>query len=113
TANCARCHGADGGGKGPEVPAQALPVPSFTDQSFMATHSQQDFFKVVSGGDAAHPFTALSESERWAALDAVRAFSYVYSAPDQLTAERTGVVTGTVANGTAGGRVPAGLAVNL
>ena len=113
TANCARCHGADGAGKGPDAPAQTQPLPSFTDQSFMATHSQQDFFKVVSGGDLAHPFTSLSEADRWAALDAVRAFSYVYSPPDQLTAERSGVVTGTVANGTAGGKVPAGIAVNL
>ncbi len=113
TANCTRCHGQDGAGKGPNAAQQAQPVPSFTDQSFMATHSQQDFFKVVSGGDAAHPFTNLSETDRWAALDAVRAFAYTYVAPDQLTAERKGAVTGKVVNSTAQGTVPAGLAVTL
>jgi mono/diheme cytochrome c family protein len=113
TANCARCHGADGAGGGPDAAGLSTPPPSFSDQSFMATHSQQDFFKIISGGDAAHPFTSLSEADRWAALDAVRAFAYVYSAPDQLTAERNGVVTGTVANGTQGAGLPAGLSVSL
>ena len=111
SANCVRCHGADGAGQGPDAAEQTQPVPSFTDQSFMATHSQEDFFKVVSGGDSLHPFTSLSEADRWAALDAVRALSYVYTAPDQITAERSGVVTGTVANGTQRGR-SAGRAVD-
>jgi mono/diheme cytochrome c family protein len=113
TANCAHCHGPDGAGKGQDAAQQTQPLPSFADQSFMVTRSQQDFFKVVSGGDAAHPFTNLSETDRWAALDAVRAFAYDYVAPDQLTAERSGVVTGTVVNSTAGGAVPAGLSVIL
>jgi mono/diheme cytochrome c family protein len=113
TANCARCHGADGAGKGPDAAAQPQPLPSFADQAFMAAHSQQDFFKVVSGGDQAHSFTNLGEADRWAALDAVRAFSYVYIDPNQLTAERPGSVTGKVTNGTAGGAVPAGLAITL
>jgi mono/diheme cytochrome c family protein len=113
TANCARCHSADGAGKGPDAAAQAQPLPSFADQAFMAARSQQDFFKLVSGGDAAHSFTNLSEADRWAALDAVRAFSYVYIAPDQLTAERPGSATGKITNGTAGGTVPAGLSVTL
>ena len=117
TANCAHCHGQDGMGKGPDAAAAATaagkPLPSFTDQAFMAARSQQDFFAVVSGGDAAHPFTSLSESDRWAALDAVRAFSYVYAAPDQLTAEHQGSVTGKVVNSTAQGNVPPGLLVTL
>jgi mono/diheme cytochrome c family protein len=113
SANCARCHGQDGTGTGPAAVAAAQPLPSFTDQAFMAARSQQDFFKVVSGGDAAHPFTNLSETDRWAALDAVRAFSYVYVAPDQLTAERPGAVSGKVVNGTSGGGVAAGLPVTL
>ena len=113
TANCAGCHGQDGAGKGPDAANQAKPLPSFADQAFMAARSQQDFFKIVSGGDVAHPFTNLSEADRWAALDAVRAFSYVYIAPGQVTAERPGAVTGKVVNGTAGGSVPAGLPVIL
>jgi mono/diheme cytochrome c family protein len=113
TANCANCHGADGLGKGPDAAKQPKPAPSFADQSFMATNSQQDFFKVVSGGDAAHPFTNLSETDRWAALDVARAFAYVYSAPEQLTAEHQGAVTGKVVNSTPQGSVPAGLPVTL
>ncbi len=112
-ANCANCHGSDGLGKGVDAAKQSAPVPSFADQAFMATRSQQDFFKVVSGGDAAHPFTQLSEADRWAALDAVRAFAYLYSSPDQLTAEHTGAVTGKVINSTTQGIVPAGLSVTL
>ncbi len=113
TANCASCHGPDGTGNGPDAAKQAQPLPSFTDQAFMATRSQQDFFKVVSGGDAAHPFTNLSESDRWGALDALRAFAYTYVAPDQFTAERNGSVTGKVVNSTPQGTVPAGLPVIL
>jgi mono/diheme cytochrome c family protein len=112
-ANCTRCHGPDGTGKGPDAAQQAQPLPSFADQAFMAARSQQDFFKVVSGGDAAHPFTNLSEADRWASLDALRAFAYIYVAPDQLTAERKGSVTGKVVNSTPGGSVPAGLPVTL
>ena len=112
-ANCANCHGSDGLGKGVDAAKQSKPVPSFADQAFMATRSQQDFFKIVSGGDAAHPFTQLSEADRWAALDAVRAFAYVYTSPDQLTAEHKGAVTGKVVNTSAQGLVPVGLSVTL
>jgi hypothetical protein len=80
----------------------------------MVTRSQQDFFAVVSGSDALHPFAAaLTEAERWAAVDAARGFSYVYSPPGDLLAERRGAIAGQVVNGTAGAAAPAGLEVNL
>ncbi|MEP7359230.1 MAG: cytochrome c, partial [Anaerolineales bacterium] len=113
TANCERCHGPDGAGTGADAAAAGQPLPSFADQAFMAGRSQQDFFQVVSGGDAAHPFTSLSEADRWAALDVVRAFAYVYTAPDQLAAEQTGAVSGQVVNSTPLGSVPTGLDVTL
>jgi mono/diheme cytochrome c family protein len=113
-AECAACHGEAGQGDGPEAAGLSTPVPDFTDQAYMVGRSQADFFALVSGGDALHPFAeALSEGERWAALDTVRAFAYQYAAPGDLLAERTGAITGQVVNNTAGGQVPAGLEINL
>ena len=112
-ANCARCHGPAGQGDGPDAAGQSQPLPNFTDQTFMASRSQQNFFQAVSAGDATHPFTNLSDAQRWSALDAVRAFSYIYSAPQELTVERQGAVSGQVLNQTPGGTVPAGLSVTL
>ncbi|MCC6187970.1 MAG: c-type cytochrome, partial [Anaerolineales bacterium] len=114
TAQCAQCHGEGGQGDGPAAAGLEVPLPDFTNQASMVGRSQQEFFALVSGGDALHPFAeSLTDSQRWAALDAVRAFAYAYAPPGDLLAERSGEVTGRVVNGTAGAAVPAGLEINL
>ena len=114
TDNCAACHGATGQGDGPDAAALSQPVPDFTDQALMVLRTGDDLRAVINGGDALHPFAdTLSEDEQWAAVAAVRAFAYAYAAPSDVLAERTGALSGTVVNGTAGGSVPAGLEINL
>ncbi|MCC7360054.1 MAG: c-type cytochrome [Anaerolineales bacterium] len=113
-AQCAACHGATGQGDGPNAAALGRPMPNFTDQAVMVLRTGDDLRAVIAGGDALHPFAeALSADEQWAVAAAVRAFGYVYAAPSSAPAERTGRVSGTVVNGTAGGTVPAGLELNL
>jgi hypothetical protein len=88
-------------------------VPDFTDPAALIDRSQQDLFALISDSAEPHPFAALSEADRWAALDAVRAFGYTYAAPGELLAEKLGTITGQVVNRTAGAAPPAGLEVNL
>ncbi len=111
TLHCKDCHGAEGQGDGPD--AAGRPMPNFADQEFMVNNSQQDFYKAIFPGDAVHPFAGLSEADRWGSLDAVRAMSYIYSAPGELTAERQGELSGQVVNKTPGFGMPAGLSVSV
>ena len=114
TANCAACHGPTGQGDGPDAAGLSAAVPDFTDLPTMITRSPQALRAVVAGGDAFHPFAeSLSAADQWAAVEAVRAFSYRYAAPEEVLAERTGTVTGQIVNGTAGVAAPGGLSVNL
>jgi len=98
TANCASCHGDDGKGK--------EGAPSFADQQFMAATSNEDFFAALT--TAPHEFESWPETDRWAVVDTVRAFSFEYAA---LSA--SGAVTGRLTNGTLGAAVPADLPVTL
>ncbi len=112
-ANCAACHGETGQGDGPDAEGQN--VPDFTDLAYMARVTQNDLFSALMDdvGPAPHTFGRLTEAERWAVADYVRAFSYAYAAPGTPLPEKTGVVHGTVVNGTSGAASPAGLEVNL
>ena len=113
-ANCAQCHGAGGQGDGPEAGGLDTPTPDFTDLALRVTRNSEDLRLVVAAGDALHPFAGtLSADEQWAVVDVVRAFGYVYAAPGDALAERTGTLSGQVVNGTSGGTVPAGLELNL
>ena len=120
-ANCAGCHGQGGKGDGPDAPA---PPPDFTDQAFMVDRSQADFFGVMSKGlgEAMPNFsTALADAERWRIAAFLRTFTFDASLPAAAAGTQaapalptgTGTVTGLVSNGTAGGVVPASLAVVL
>jgi mono/diheme cytochrome c family protein len=114
-ASCAECHGEGGQGDGPKAEA-GKPMPDFTDQKSMAAASQSDFFNVVTNGlgDGTHAFqSALTDDERWAALDYVRAFAYEYTAPGAAPIATEVRVTGAVTNGTGGAAIPEGLTVNL
>jgi mono/diheme cytochrome c family protein len=113
-ASCAECHGEGGQGDGPK--ASGLKVPDFTDQTFMSARTQSDFFKSVTdgAGDAAHTYQSkLTEAERWAVVDYVRAFAYAYAAPAAAPVAGQARVAGAVTNGTGGVDVPADLVVTL
>jgi mono/diheme cytochrome c family protein len=70
-ANCVTCHGPDGSGAIPQAP-------KFTNVEFISTYPAAQFFKSVSGGKGIMPAwqSRLSDDERWAAVERVRAFAY-------------------------------------
>lgn len=114
TASCARCHGEDGRGQGPDAAGAGLR--DFTDAALAATISPIQLFDAITAGAGIpdHAFQdALSEDERWAATAYVRAFAYDYFAPGSPLPVKTGTVLGRVINGTAGGALSGAITVNL
>ncbi len=78
-ANCASCHGPQGGGDGPQAGSLSTPPGNLGDLEKMAARSQNDLFQVVSdGSQPAMPGFAgkLSEDERWAVVQYVRTLGY-------------------------------------
>ncbi|MGH7752894.1 MAG: c-type cytochrome, partial [Gemmatimonadales bacterium] len=109
---CAGCHGPAGQGDGPEGDGA---LPDFTAPEFFALTSQAVLDEAVAGEVApgAHTFSdALGEDERRAVAALVRALGYTQDTAAAATPGRL-KVQGAVTNGTAGGRVPAGLPVVL
>jgi glucose/arabinose dehydrogenase len=49
-ANCARCHGMEGRGDGPDAPALKVPVPDFTDSEFISSRTDEQFATVIREG---------------------------------------------------------------
>ncbi len=112
-ANCASCHGPQGQGDGLAA-ADFAGLRDLSDHEYAAIRSSQDYFDVLNGDDPAHAFAgALSEVERWAAVDYARTLAYDYAPPEAVLAERQGTVQGRLVNGTAGAAPPSGLAVVL
>jgi mono/diheme cytochrome c family protein len=83
-AKCARCHGPDGKGGGPEAAEQALPPRDLTDAAYMKTRSDgQLFFQILMGGGDASAMPAFgpesaqgwSEERVWSMVAFVRRFS--------------------------------------
>jgi mono/diheme cytochrome c family protein len=107
-ANCANCHGANGQGDGKDA---AAPIPDFTDQKYMASKSDDDFYAAITQGlNGAHAYAdTLTGDERRAVSDLVRSFSFDTTA----LAVSSGTVTGTLTNGTPGASAPDGQAVVL
>ena len=70
-ASCAACHGAGGTG-------QVLGAADFTDLRFTDARAPRDFYLVVTQGKGSMPAWQgrLSQDERWAVIDYLRAFSY-------------------------------------
>jgi mono/diheme cytochrome c family protein len=103
--NCASCHGADGRGQPPK--------PDFTDFAFTSKVSQSQWAQSVRNGKNGMPAFGdmLSEAEQSSALEYVRSLSM---GPMFGSASLTGsgVISGTVTNGTTGAPVP-GLSVEM
>jgi mono/diheme cytochrome c family protein len=92
-AECAECHGMGGAG------VEAI---DFTDQARMAQLSQADLATGVAEGHVNVEWSdALTDAERWAAVDFVRTFSYDTIA-EATSASGDGVIEGEVLAGTSG-----------
>ncbi len=81
--NCARCHGEEGRGDGPDASTLSKPVTDLTDQSRMAQKSMADFFQVISQSapEEMHAFAdKLSEDERWAVATYLRSLTFTATA---------------------------------
>lgn len=65
---CARCHGKDGAGGGPEAAAQPVPPANLTDAKRMDTRSDgQLFYQILMGGGEKSPMPAFGpeSSQGW------------------------------------------------
>ena len=79
--NCAACHGADGTGK-------VLGAADFTDLRLVDSLAPRDFYLTVTQGKGSMPAWQgrLSQNERWAVIDYLRAFSYDPALPGEVAA---------------------------
>lgn len=96
-ANCAACHGADGQGA-------SANVPSLADFAATSQVSQAAWAAVVANGRGAMPGLAgkLTAAEQKSALEYARSLSFGGSLFRDALAKGTGVISGTVTNGTTG-----------
>ena len=72
-AQCARCHGADGDGRGPDVAEDMPAVPAFTDARWLVVRTPRQLYEAISGtglpGLSDHTWAEkLSDEERWAVV---------------------------------------------
>lgn len=80
-ANCVACHGADGTG-------EVLGAADFTDLRFVDDRAPRDFYLIVTQGKGSMPAWQgrLSQDDRWAVIDYLRAFSYDPALPGEVAA---------------------------
>ena len=83
-AKCARCHGREGDGGGPESELQSIPPRDLTDAAYMRTRTDgQLFYQILAGGAGRSPMPAFgpgsdqgwSEQKIWHMVAFVRRFS--------------------------------------
>ncbi|MCP3986630.1 MAG: cytochrome c [bacterium] len=83
-AQCARCHGIDGRGKGKDAAERRVPPRDFTDAAFMATRSDGElFYQILTGGGDRSAMPAYgprsdvgwSEEKIWGMVRFVRIFT--------------------------------------
>ena len=81
-ANCTACHGVDGSG-------QVLGASDLSDLRLTASQAPRDFYLVTTQGKGSMPAWQgrLSQDERWAVIDYLRAFSYDPTLPGEVAAE--------------------------
>jgi len=79
--NCVACHGAEGTG-------EVLGAADFTDLRFVDDRAPRDFYLIVTQGKGSMPAWQgrLSQDERWALIDYLRAFSYDPALPGEVAA---------------------------
>lgn len=134
---CARCHGDQGHGDGPDIASLSKPPGNLADLAFMADKAAVDLFQDISMGkspDMPAFGVQLSEDVRWALADYLRSLTFK-TPPETLATEPPptgevtispnltpvvtepasqgiGSITGKVINGS-GGVLPTGLNVTL
>jgi mono/diheme cytochrome c family protein len=109
-ANCASCHGDTGTGDGPAVAGLANPPQDLTNQQFVSTKSETDFFNSITQGaspDMPAFGDQISESDRWALAAYLRTLALASNA-GQLAAQTT---PATAASTPASGEVTPGVVV--
>ena len=91
--NCVRCHGENGRGDGVDAASLSVKPANFSDQEFMASMSQADFFQAISQGIPPEmpSFSDLSEADRWALSDYLRSLPFAGNSAMQALAAETPV----------------------
>ncbi len=90
--NCAGCHGEQGKGDGPDAANLSVKPRDLSDQEFMASQSANDFFNAITQGvtpDMPAFSGQLSEADRWALSDYLRAQTFAGSANNAVAAAET------------------------
>lgn len=85
---CARCHGKDGTGSGPEAAEQPVPPANLTDAKYMNTRSDgQLFYQILMGGGAKSPMPAFGpdSSQGWSIEKVWEMVRYVRTFSQPLT----------------------------
>lgn len=87
---CAACHGESGAGDGPDAGSLSVAPTNFLDPAFLAERNGQALFRSITEGvpPAMPGFeSALSEEERWALVDHLRALAYDVGEEDPTAAQ--------------------------
>lgn len=73
---CARCHGEQGKGDGPEAPMYSVKAPDFTDAHLMGDRTDGEIFWKISEGRRPMPSfrMQLTDEQRWQLVNLLRAF---------------------------------------
>lgn len=90
-ANCASCHGDTGKGDGPGAASLSKPPQDLTNQQFVSTKSEADFFNAITQGvapDMPAFSDQISESDRWALAAYIRSLAFAGNS-GQLAAQTT------------------------
>lgn len=91
-ANCARCHGANGKGDGPDAASLSKKPTDLNEQSAMAEKSEADFFLAMADGfapDMPAFGETLSEDQLWALAAYVRTLTFTPADIESIAIETT------------------------
>ena len=108
--NCARCHGDQGQGDGPDAASLSTPPADLTNQAFMVEKSAADFFQGMAVGippDMPAFGDSLTEDELWALAAFVRTLTFAQSEIEPITVEVTSSPAATIGDQTQATEVPA------
>ncbi len=91
-ANCARCHGANGKGDGPDAAGLSKKPADLSEQSTMAEKSEADFFQAMADGfapDMPAFGDSLSEEQLWALAAYMRTLTFTPVEIESIAIEAT------------------------